>query len=64
LELVLADRDELDLDVGLPLEPVDDRLGGLDPVGVVLSGPEREGGAAGPGSASAAANDCRQEQDE
>jgi hypothetical protein len=40
LELVLADRNQLDLDVGLLLEPVDDRLGGLDPVGVVLGGPE------------------------
>jgi hypothetical protein len=55
LELVLADGDQLDLDVGLQGEPVDDRLGGLDPVGVVLSGPEDEAAAvvvlAGPAAA-------------
>ena len=39
MELILTDRGQLDRDVGLLLEPVDDRLGGLDSVGVVLSGP-------------------------
>jgi hypothetical protein len=42
LELILTDRDQLDADVGLLFEPVDDRLGGLDPVRVVLGGPERK----------------------
>ena len=42
--MVLADRHQLDLDVGL-LKAIDNRLGGLHPIEVVLGAPEREAGA-------------------
>ena len=43
--MVLVDRDQLDLDVGLLLKAIDNRLGGLHPIEVVLGAPEREAGA-------------------
>ena len=42
VELVLGDRDQLDVDPALLGEGVDDLLGGGDPVGQVLDDPDRD----------------------
>jgi hypothetical protein len=61
--LVLADRHQLDRDVGLLLKAIDNRLGGPDPVGVVLGGPEREAGASALVSIPAATADGGEDDD-